>query len=370
MNHYKVCVYALSKNDENYIDTWYESMKEADCIVVADTGSTDKTIEKLKDLGVFVYSIYVNPWRFDKARNLCLTLVPDDVDICICADLNETFKPGWRALLEAVWQEDTTRLRYTYSSCLSTDSTYKNERIHSRFHFTWIYPIHEILIYNGEKPDTCIEEPRIQLMQEPNSHQSKENVLKLLKVSEQEYPLYERNIFDLGCEYMHHTNYDRAITVLRYYLTLPTATCTVIRSAAMRFIAKCYKKLDGLKEATAWLFRSVAEGITIREPFLELAKIGYQQKNWIMTYYMVDTALAITSKTNTFLDEEEAWGSILFDLGSLACYQLGLYKQAYLYAIEAITYEPDNLHLLENLKLIELKYNAYLHLQKSDETMD
>ena len=48
MNKYKVCVYAICKNEEKFVDRWYESVKEADEIYVLDTGSTDKSIEKLK----------------------------------------------------------------------------------------------------------------------------------------------------------------------------------------------------------------------------------------------------------------------------------------------------------------------------------
>ena len=44
----KICVYAICKNESQFVDRWYESMKEADEIVVLDTGSTDDTIEQLK----------------------------------------------------------------------------------------------------------------------------------------------------------------------------------------------------------------------------------------------------------------------------------------------------------------------------------
>ena len=44
----KICVYAICKNESQFVDRWYESMKEADEIVVVDTGSTDDTVEKLK----------------------------------------------------------------------------------------------------------------------------------------------------------------------------------------------------------------------------------------------------------------------------------------------------------------------------------
>ena len=88
MNKYKVCVYAIAKNEEKFVKRWYESVKEADDIYVLDTGSTDNTKELLKELGVHVNEIILDPFRFDLARNESLNLVPLDTDICVCLDLD------------------------------------------------------------------------------------------------------------------------------------------------------------------------------------------------------------------------------------------------------------------------------------------
>ena len=69
---YKVVVYAISKNEEKFVNRWYQSMKEADAIYVLDTGSTDKTVELLSNLGVNVVQKKIVPWRFDVARNAAL----------------------------------------------------------------------------------------------------------------------------------------------------------------------------------------------------------------------------------------------------------------------------------------------------------
>ena len=50
----KVCVYAISKNEEKFVARWVNSMKEADEIFVLDTGSTDNTVEELKKFNVNV----------------------------------------------------------------------------------------------------------------------------------------------------------------------------------------------------------------------------------------------------------------------------------------------------------------------------
>ena len=82
----KVCVYAISKNEEKFVDKWYESMKEADYVCVLDTGSTDNTANRLKELGAIVETKIIDPWRFDIARNESLKLVPDDSTVLICTN--------------------------------------------------------------------------------------------------------------------------------------------------------------------------------------------------------------------------------------------------------------------------------------------
>ena len=100
MGTYKVCVYAICKNEEKFADRWMDSMGEADLVVVLDTGSEDGTAERLRARGAQVTVEQILPWRFDAARNRSLELVPEDVDPCVCPDLDEVFRPGWREALE------------------------------------------------------------------------------------------------------------------------------------------------------------------------------------------------------------------------------------------------------------------------------
>ena len=69
MGNYRVCVYAIAKNEEQFVRRWVTSMREADEIYVLDTGSTDQTVELLTGLGVHVTKEEIHPWRFDTARN-------------------------------------------------------------------------------------------------------------------------------------------------------------------------------------------------------------------------------------------------------------------------------------------------------------
>ena len=136
MKKYKISVYAISKNEEKFVDRWYESMKEADEIYVLDTGSTDKTVKKLKEKGINVKSKKYDEFRFDVARNDSLNLVSEDTDICVCTDLDEVLEPGWREKIEKIWKENTTQLKYNYNWSLDENGTplvnFYIEKIHKR----------------------------------------------------------------------------------------------------------------------------------------------------------------------------------------------------------------------------------------------
>ena len=185
MHKYKVCVYAICKNEEKFIKKWVESMNEADEIYVLDTGSTDNSVKLLKELNVNVKTKIITPWRFDTARNESLKLVPKDADICVCTDLDEVFVKGWREQLEQTWTKDTSRLLYTYNWSLDENNnpkvTFFREKIHSRNDYEWIYPVHEIPHFIGTNEVTKTNE-NIILNHYPDNTKSRSSYLKLLEL--------------------------------------------------------------------------------------------------------------------------------------------------------------------------------------------
>ncbi|MEI2419703.1 hypothetical protein V6O07_05470, partial [Arthrospira platensis SPKY2] len=100
----KICVYAISKNEEQFVKQFCESAKDADLILIADTGSIDGTVEQARACGAVVHEICITPWRFDKARDAALALIPRDIDVCISLDLDERLEPGWREEIGRVWR--------------------------------------------------------------------------------------------------------------------------------------------------------------------------------------------------------------------------------------------------------------------------
>ena len=186
MKKYKTCVYAISKNEEQFVERWYNSIKDSDYIYVLDTGSTDNTVTKLKELGVTVITKVIDPWRFDTARNESLKLIPDDTDICICLDLDEVMKPNWKEILQSKWNESVTRVSYTYNWSLDEDdnpiiSFYAN-KIHKNKLYKWTHPVHEVLsINNAEKEKEILIDDLI-INHYPDSKKSRSSYLPLLEL--------------------------------------------------------------------------------------------------------------------------------------------------------------------------------------------
>lgn len=359
MNKYKVCVYAICKNEAKFVDRWMDSMSEADLVVVTDTGSDDDTVKKLKARGATVYVDPVKPWRFDTARNISLDHVPEDVDICVCTDLDEVFNKGWRKLVEDAWTPDTKLGKYIYNWSLKPDGSPDVQlhytKIHSRKGFCWKHPVHEWLSYTDTEPLKTVFIDGLVLNHYPDPTKSRSSYLPLLELAVKEDPLGSRVNYYLGREYMFKGMWQKCIDTLKHYLELPTSFWAEERCAAMRWIAKSYYQLNNRKEAYIWYYKAIAEAPDMRDPYVEFARMAYLIADWPTTFFMSEEALKIKEKSKTFVNMGYAWDYTPHDLAAISCYRLGMYSRGREHAINALKHSPDDERLKNNLKLIELK---------------
>ena len=355
MSKFKVCVYAISKNEEKFVNRWYESMKEADEIYVLDTGSTDNTVKLLKDHNVHVKKKKIIPWRFDVARNESLKMVPNDVDICVCTDLDEVFKKGWRKELEKVWKKNTNRCQYTYNWSLDKEDkplvSFFYEKIHSRNNFKWIHPVHEILKYDKVHENVVIND-KIILNHYPDSSKSRSSYLPLLELSVKEDPTNDRNMHYLGREYMYYGKYNESIDTLIKHLNLKSATWKDERCASMRFIARCYKYLKRYDESNMWLLKAINEAPYLRDPYVEMALLKYEINDFEGIYFYINKALEIKSHQKTYNNEVFSWNETPYDLLAIACFNLNKKEEALNAINHALEISPYDERLLNNKKII------------------
>ena len=354
MNKYKVCVYAICKNEEKFVQRWVESMKEADEIYVLDTGSTDNTVNQLKDLGVIVKTEVINPWRFDVARNKSLEMVPMDTDICVCTDLDEVFEKGWREKLESVWNDSVDRVRYTYNWSFdeygNPATTFMQNKIHARSGYTWYHPVHEILKSKPNEVEVVCES--LVLNHYPDNEKSRGSYLPLLEMSVEEDPTDDRNMHYLGREYMYYGKWNEGIDTLIKHLNLPNSKWDAERCASMRFIARCYMGLNRPKEAEMWYKSAIKEASYLREGYVELAQIYLNQDRAEEAYELLECAFLIKEKAPIYINEAFAWNDYIYELMGLVCYNLKLYPKSLLYMQKALELAPDNERIKSNCELI------------------
>lgn len=106
----KVCVYSIAKNEEQHVQRWYESAKDADILLIGDTGSSDDTVRLSEELGITTVRINLPEFRFDLAKNELLKYV--DADIYINLDLDEILLNNWRSVIEKDYPFDILNVKY------------------------------------------------------------------------------------------------------------------------------------------------------------------------------------------------------------------------------------------------------------------
>ncbi len=354
----KIYVYAIAKNEEKFVRRWVSSMNEADGIFVLDTGSTDNTVHILRSLGVTVKSTEITPWRFDTARNLSLDMVPDDADLCVCTDIDEMFRKGWRKSLEKACIPGVKQIKYRYTWNFNPDGSegivFWASKVHSRRGFVWVNPVHEVLEYNSDEPYTCVFAPGVQLDHRADDTKSRMQYLPLLEMAVKENPDNDRNTHYLGREYMFRGMWQKCIDTLKHHLEMPSARWEDERCASMRYIALAFEKLGNYNEAERWHMRSVGEAPWLREPFIDSASFFYRREKWPMVYAMCIRAMEIENRPLTYISQGYCWGSLPYDYCALAAYNMGLYEEAAKFGAKALELEPEDPRLRENLAI----YNA------------
>ena len=192
----KICVYGISKNEEKFITRWAESAKEADLILLADTGSDDRTVRLAKESGVEVHHIHIKPWRFDHARNAALCLIPGDFDVCVSLDIDEILEPGWREEIESLWEPDTTRMRYIFD--WGHGKRFYHVKIHSRHSHFWKHACHEVPVTDMRTPEKFCFTDKQMVTHYPDHTKSRAQYFDILKVAVEEDPQCPRNAFYLS----------------------------------------------------------------------------------------------------------------------------------------------------------------------------
>jgi Tfp pilus assembly protein PilF len=338
----KIAVYTIAKNEEQFVQRWADSCKDADYRLILDTGSTDNTCQIAWDTDVTVEVETFDPWRFDHARNVALACLPDDIDLCISLDMDEVLQPGWREALEQL-PPGVTRPRYKYVWSWNPDGTegltYGGDKIHARHGYTWKHPVHEVLKPDGIETQQWCD---LQIHHHPDHSKSRSQYLPLLKLAVEEDPRDDRNQFYLAREYFFHG--ETGLAQYHFSEHLKLSQWHPERAASYRYLAKMRPD-----SAEHHLYKAIAEDPSRRESWVALASVYYDKKDWVACRQACAMALRITEKPMDYLCEADAWGWLPHDLMAISCHHLGDTDEAFFHGSEALALNPKDARLQANL---------------------
>ena len=343
----KICVYTITKNEEKFIERWAKSAQDADLLLIADTGSDDKTVEIAEANGVQVYDICITPWRFDLARNASIALIPKDIDVCICLDADEVMEPGWREEIERVWVPGTTHLEYKFNWGAGIE--FYSMKIHARHGYYWHHPCHEHIRADLRVSEVWAKSDMLLITHHPDPDKSRGHYLDLLELSVKEDPHCPRNAFYYARELSYYCRWDDAIEALKKYLQMPEATWVNDRCYAMRVLGQCYLAKNDPVSAESWYHKAAAEAPNTREPWVALARLYHGHHRWAECYGAIMRALSLTHRDLVYTSEPASWGFEPHDIAALAAWNLGLKEIALEQGRLALDLAPEDDRLKENL---------------------
>jgi glycosyltransferase involved in cell wall biosynthesis len=344
----KIAVYTIALNEEKHVERWYESAKDADYLLIADTGSKDKTKRIAKKLGINVIDISIKPWRFDDARNAALALLPDDVDYCVSMDMDETLSEGWRECLEKMTSDNVEyKFNLTYRDEAETvvEDFFINNRIHKRHGFRWEHLMHENLVPNRNKNLTSSFCEGLEVSHHPDNDKSRQQYDQMIEDAYEEYKDARYHVYH-GMQLMTFGRLDEAAKIWRDYINLEESKSVFDVAIAWRNLSICEPK-NRLK----FLKKSINVKKS-REAYLDLAVYYYEKEKWNKCYKYAKSGLDIASKTLSLLGSKFAHGYLLDNLASVSNYNRKMLKFSKNYKKNKRTMNIESL-ISHNFKLFE-----------------
>ena len=345
----------IVKNEEKVLARCLNSIKNAvDEIIIADTGSTDRTKEiALK----FTDKVYDFQWinDFSAARNFAFSKATKDFILWLDADdvITEKNNIKLTELKNTLENADAVMMKYNTAfdeNGNPTFSYYRERLIRRSIPHKWKGRVHEVIEYTGRTIYSDIE---------INHHSVKtEYSTRNLDIYEKQLAdgelIQPRDTFYYARELYYHKKYSKAISVLHEFLENKNGWIEN-KIEACKILSACYRETDNINKAIQVLFISLSYDIPRAEICCAAGNLFMQIGEYKKAIYWFELALTLNNnEQNGGFTDIDAYGYTP-SIQLCVCYdKLKDYKKAEEYNIKAGLYRPNSPAYLQNLDYFKM----------------
>lgn len=351
----RVCLYAIAKNEEHEVEEWYQSVKEADEVVVLDTGSTDNTVSKLKEFGVKVYQKTYTQFRFDVARNDALDFARQTgCDIFFTIDLDERLSDGWCDAIKSKWIKGI-HTRATYKYAYGNNNTQGARNWMHDLSWGWTYPCHEALVrkdsiwYTIDEELDLREDIIVRHYPKPKKP-TRSQYLSLLEMRINEHPTDCSSLAYYIRELMYVAEWNKMIEIYNRmktqgYQCAEWVWCLIWASVA-------YEAIGDVDQAINLLNQAIKQDKRFRTAYINLAQIYNSRCQYCMAEGVLKQGLRDTpwDIRSLFLDSHDLWSWRYYDWLYVVCFNQSKIDEAFKWVSLALFENPDHTLLQQHYK--------------------
>lgn len=302
----------IAKDEEREIVRCIESLAGLDEIVLADTGSRDRTAKIAASLGAFVIRLpHRDPFHFGEARQAALEATRRQWVLSIDAD--ELLVPGGLEILRNLAASAGHAWEIGFLQRASHDAKpvrHYLKRFFLAARHRWAYRIHEQIVSVGDA--VVGREPRIVLEHLPskNRERRKGQNFKLLQLAVEESPDYAHLHFYLAQEFWMRNRFEEALASVDRYLERSAGEQVLWVSEAKLFKGMLLGKMGKVDEAIRALEAAWRTCPSRREPLIHAGELERARGRLGSAMAFLDRALEIPADEmpDFPLNWPSAWG--------------------------------------------------------------
>ncbi|MDX2176695.1 MAG: tetratricopeptide repeat protein [Candidatus Sumerlaeia bacterium] len=356
---------AIAKNEELVLERHLRSISGAnkfwDHLLIADTGSTDRTRAIAESFGARVVDV---PWTdsFCEARNAAASHAPPETDLIVTFDCDEELIENGHLLRPRLEEHFalghfimSVKFIWWRRSDGTPETVFARPSVYSPKHFRYENHFHNLLV-GGPVPNPRVYFEDILLEHKPlkpRGSGKSELSLRLMKRQMADYPDSTRTLFYCGREFAYRREWEEAARLLERLLERGPAPEHLMHGAF--HLGEALTALGRHDDARRAYLRVVEEMPNRREGWFWMLIWCYEAQRWREAACWGEAALAVPYHESmaAIMTDGRAFGPMPHDLLSVVYFNLGEKAKGRAHLEEAIRLAPGDQRLLDNRKWFE-----------------